>query len=180
MAISISESFRCSILSVSIYHGRRSYIRVKSYGHLNYPRASVVQFWPSCYIMGVDHTFESKVMAVSICRDLPCSISRVSIFGARESDTRGKSYRHMYISRASAVQFWAYRYIMGIDHTFESKVMAIWTFRELPLFNLDHLVISWASLIHSSQKLRPFELQRASVVQFWASRYIMGVDHTFE
>ena len=38
------ESFRCSILSVSIYHGRVSYIGVKSYGRLNLPRASVGNF----------------------------------------------------------------------------------------------------------------------------------------
>jgi len=143
-------------------------------------RAFVVQFWASRYIMGVDHTFESKVMAVSIYRDLPCSISRVSIFGARESDIRVKSYSHRNISRASAIQFWASRYIMGVDHTFQSKVMAIWTFRELLLFNFDGLVISWAPIIHLSQKIWPFEFLRASVVQFWTSRYIMGIDHIFE
>ena len=43
-------------------------------------------------IMGVDHTFESKVMAVWICRELPWSISRVSIYDARESDIRYENH----------------------------------------------------------------------------------------
>jgi len=38
------ESFRCSIWSVSIYYASESDIRVKSYNHLNFTRASVVQF----------------------------------------------------------------------------------------------------------------------------------------
>ena len=54
-------------------------IWVKIYSHLNYSIASVVQFWVSKYIMGIDHTFKSKVMTVWICQELPCSISRVSI-----------------------------------------------------------------------------------------------------
>ena len=38
------ESFRCSISSVSIYYAPESDIPVKSYDHLNFLRASVVQF----------------------------------------------------------------------------------------------------------------------------------------
>ena len=130
--------------------------------------------------MGVDHTFESKVKVVWICRELPCWISRVSIYDARESTIRMKSYTKLNFSRTSIVQFWASRYIMGIDHTVVSKVMGIWIFWAISLFNFDRLVISWASIIHTSQKLWSFEFLRASVVQFWESRYIMRVDHTFE
>ena len=101
-------------------------------------------------------------MAVSICRELPCSILIVLIYYVRESDIRVKRYRHLNFSRSSVVQFWACqyimvsiihssenlwpfefaesfrvqfwgsRYIMGIDHTIESKVMAIWICWELP------------------------------------------------
>jgi len=38
------ESFRCSISSVSIYYFPESDIRVKTYDHSNFSRASVVQF----------------------------------------------------------------------------------------------------------------------------------------
>ena len=38
------KRFRCSITSDSIYYANESDIRVKSYDHLNFSRASVVQF----------------------------------------------------------------------------------------------------------------------------------------
>ena len=99
---------------------------------LNFSRASVSQFWASRYIVGVDHRYESKVMAVWIYRELSCSISKVSIYDARESNIRVKRYRQLNFSRASVVQFWASRYIIGTDHTFRSKVMVVRIFRELP------------------------------------------------
>ena len=175
-----SERFWCSILSFSIYHGRRSYIRVKGYGHLNFLRASVVQFCPSRYIKGVDHTLKSKVRAVWIFRELLCSTLRVSIYDARESDNRVKSYSHLNFSRASVVQFWASRYIMGVNHTFESKVRAAWICREVLMFKFERLDISRASIIHSSQKLGPLEFAESFRVQFRGSRYRMHKNRTFE
>ena len=41
------ESIRCSISSVWIYYAAESDVRVISYDHLNFSRASVVQFWAS-------------------------------------------------------------------------------------------------------------------------------------
>ena len=169
-----------SILTGSIYYVPESDIRVKSYSHLNFSRASSVKFRASRYIMGVDHAFESNVMAVWICRENSFSISRVSIYYACESDIRVKSYSHLNFSRASVVQFWASRYIMGVDNPFESKVMAVWISQELP----------WSILRVSTYDARESDIRvksyshlsfsSASVVQFWASRYIMGVVHTFE
>ena len=65
------ESFRCSISSVSIYYAPESDIRVKSYGHLNFTRASVVQFHASRYIMRLNLTSVSKVMTIWISQELP-------------------------------------------------------------------------------------------------------------
>jgi len=132
MDVWICREHLCAILRVSIYDAHEPDIWVKFYSHLNFLRASVVQFWAPQYIMGVDHTFESKVMAVWICRELPWSISRVSIYDARESDIQVKRYSHLNYSRASVVQYLVYRYIMDIDHTFESKDMAVSNRRELP------------------------------------------------
>jgi len=180
MAVWICRELPWSIWRVSIYDARESDIRVKSYSHLNFSRASIVQFWASRYIMGLDHTFETKVMAVRICPELPWSISRVSINDARESDIWVKSYSHLNFSRASIVQFRASRYIMGVDHTFESKVMAVWICRELPW------LISRVSIYDAREsdiRMKSYShlnFSRASIVQFLASRYIMGVDHTFE
>ena len=38
--------------------------------------------------------------------------------------------------------------------------------REIPLFNFECLDISWASIIHSSQKLWPFQFAESLRVQF--------------
>jgi len=65
------ESFRCSILSVSIYYSPESDIRVKSYDNLNFSRASVAKFRASRYIMRLNWTSEWKVMTILISRDLP-------------------------------------------------------------------------------------------------------------
>jgi len=65
------ESFRCSILSVSIYYASESDLRVKSYDHLNFLRASVVQFRASRYIMRLNRTSEWKIMTIWICREHP-------------------------------------------------------------------------------------------------------------
>jgi len=58
------ESFRCSILIVSLYYAPKSDIRVKSYDHLNFSRASVGQFRVSRYIMYLNRTAEWNVMTI--------------------------------------------------------------------------------------------------------------------
>jgi len=142
------KSFRCSISTVSIYYAPESNLRVKSYDHLNFSRASVVQFRASRYIMRLNRTSVWNVMPIWISHELPllnfdrlnilrawilppceklwpfeflmsfrCSISTVSIYYALESNLRVKSYDHLNFLRASIVQFWASRYIMGLNLT---------------------------------------------------------------
>ena len=65
------ESFHCSISSVSIYDAPESDIRVITYDHLNFSRASIVQFWASRYVMFLNRTSEWKVMTISISQELP-------------------------------------------------------------------------------------------------------------
>ena len=65
------ESFRCSILSISIYYAPQSDLRVKSYDHLNFSRASIVQFRASRYIIRLNRTSKWKVMTIWISRELP-------------------------------------------------------------------------------------------------------------
>jgi len=64
------DSFRCSISSVSICDAPKSDLRVKSYDHFNFSRASVVHFRASLYVMRLNLTFESKVMTIWISREL--------------------------------------------------------------------------------------------------------------
>jgi len=65
------ESFRCSISSVSIYYIPESGIRVKSYDHSNFSRASIVQFRASRFVMSPNRTSVWKVMTIRIPRELP-------------------------------------------------------------------------------------------------------------
>jgi len=65
------ESFRCSISSVLIYYVPESNIRVKTYDHSNFSRASVVKFWASRWVMSPNRTSVWKVMTIRISRELP-------------------------------------------------------------------------------------------------------------
>ena len=65
------ESIRLTILSVSIYYFPESDIRLKSYDHLNFSIASVVQFRASRYMMRLNRTSVCKVMTIWISRYLP-------------------------------------------------------------------------------------------------------------
>ena len=64
------ESFRCSISSISICDALESDLRVKSNDHLNFSRASIVQFRASRYIMHLNLTPVWKVMTIWISREL--------------------------------------------------------------------------------------------------------------
>ena len=76
-----------------------SNIRVKSYDFLNFSCASVIHFRVFRYIMGVNHTIESKVMAVWIFREHSCLILRISIYYELELDIWVKSSMTFWISR---------------------------------------------------------------------------------
>ena len=65
------EFFWCLISSISIYYKPESDLGVKSYDHLNFLRASVVQFWACRYIMCQNRTSVWKVMTNWISRELP-------------------------------------------------------------------------------------------------------------
>ena len=94
------ETLRCSFSSCSIFYGPHTYSRVKSYGHLNFPgpdvfnyngldilcawinirvtwynhlnftRASVVQFRASRWVMSPNRTSVLRVMTIQISREL--------------------------------------------------------------------------------------------------------------
>ena len=57
--------------------------------------------------------------------------------------------------------------------------MTIWISLKASLFTFERLDISWASHIHPSQKLWPFEFVE-SFIQFRPSRYIIRMNWTFE
>ena len=65
------ESLCFSISSVSIYYVPEMDIRMKTYDHSNFSRASVVKFQAFRYIMRLNRTSELKVMTIWISRELP-------------------------------------------------------------------------------------------------------------
>jgi len=64
------ESYRCSIQNVLIYFEPESQVRVKSYDHSDFSRASVVQFRASRYIMFRNRTSQWKVITIWISREV--------------------------------------------------------------------------------------------------------------
>jgi len=77
------ESFRCSISNISICDAPESDLRVKSFDHLSFSRASVVQFRASLYVIRLNRTSEWKVMTIWISRELPLfNFERVGILCA--------------------------------------------------------------------------------------------------
>jgi len=150
-------SFCCSISSVSIYYVPESDIRVKTYDHSNFSRASVVQFRASRYIMSLYQTYDWNVMSIWILGSFHCSILNVSIYYVPEMDIRVKTYNHSNFSIASVVQFWASGWVMSLNRTSEWNVMTIRISRELPLLNFEHLN-EWCPRIgHPGVNLWPFE-----------------------
>jgi len=64
------ESFGCSISCFSIYYAPESDFHLKSYDHLSFSRASVVQFRASRSIMRLNRSSVWKVMTIWISRKL--------------------------------------------------------------------------------------------------------------
>ena len=78
MVVWICPGLLCLFSSILIYNVPELDIRVKSYDHLNFSRSSIVQFQASRYIIGLNRTSKSKVTAIWICHEFPCSISTIS------------------------------------------------------------------------------------------------------
>ena len=166
-AVWICRELLCLISSVSIYYAPESDIQVKSYDHLKFLRSYVVQFWAHWYIMGLNRTPISKVMDVLIGPELSYSILIVSIYTAPESDIRVKSFDLLNFSGASVVHFRVSQYIMGVNHTTESKVMAIWICRDHSC-SIMSISIYYASESDIRVNLWPFDFLESFRRSFWS------------
>ena len=123
-------------------------IREKSYDCLNFSRASVVQFWTSQDIMGLNHTSYWKDMAFWVCPEFSCSILSVSLYYWPKLEIRVKSCGRLNLPCASMFNF--------------KRLDILCTWIEHPSENL------W-----SSRKIWPFQFTQSFRVQIWASRYII-------
>jgi len=116
----------------------------------NFERLDILCAW-------IEHPCE-KLWPFGFLGSLHCSISSVSIYYAPESDIHVNCYQYLNFSRASVVEFWAYRYFMRLNRTSVWKVITNWISRALPLFNFNHLNILCAWIGHPCKMLGPFEL----------------------
>jgi len=140
------ESFCCSISSISIRYAPQSYMRVKSYDHLNFSSASVVQFLASWNSIFPNRTYESKVMTIWISHELP-------LFNFKRLDKLCT-----WIGNPSE-KLWPFQFLESFRCSISS--VSIWYVPESDMWvkSYDHLHFS-----------------RASVVQFLASQYGMRLN----
>ena len=96
MVVWIFLALPCLIWSITIYFALEFDIGVKFYDYLNFLSASVVQFWSSWYIIGLNRTSESNVMLVWTCLGLPFLISRYILLVNRKDEWKVRS---IWISR---------------------------------------------------------------------------------
>jgi len=151
------ESFFCSISSFSINYVPEPDIRVKSYDHSNFSRASVIQFLSSRYIMSPNRTSVRKFMTIWISRELLLfNFESLDILFPRIGHPCEKLWP-LKFSKASVVQFRASWYIMSTNQTSEWNVMTIRISRELPLLNFERLNILCPRIGHTCEKLWPFK-----------------------
>jgi len=144
------ESFRCLISRVLIYYAPESDLRVKRYDHFNISRASVVQFRTSRYIMDLNQTSMWKVMTIWISLELP-------LFNFERLDI--------------------------LCARIELPSEKLWPFEFLESFRCSISSVSIYYAPESDLRVKCYEylnFTRASVVQFWASRYIMRLNLTSE
>ena len=171
------ESFHYSLSSVSLYHGPHTYTRVKRCHCLNFPRVSVFILEPLdilCAWLG--HPW--KVMTIWISREIQLFIvKRPNISWASYIHPSQKFWQFEF-AESFSVQFRASQYIMRLNRTSEWKVMTLWISRGLPLFIVEHLIISWALHIHPSKNLSLLEFFESFRVHFGVSRYIMRLTRT--
>ena len=129
------------------------------------------QFRSSWYIMVWNQTFETKVMAVWICQELSCSISRILIYYGLHWGIRVKRYGILNLVGAFVFNF---KFLDIIWSTIRHPIKNLWQFEFARSFS------NQFRIKYSSQKLWQFEFDRNFRVQFRGSRYIMVCNQTSE
>jgi len=153
---------------------------VKSNDHLNFSRASVVQFRASLYVMRLIGAPSVKKWPFEFLKNFRCTISGVSIYYVPQSDIRVKCYDYLNISRASVVQFRAHLYVMRLIGPPSVKK---WPFEFLKSFRCSISGVLIYYVPESDLRLKSYNhlnIARASVVQLRASLYIIRLNRTSE
>ena len=157
---------------------------------------------------------QSDIRVKSYC---PLNCLLAYVFNLERLDILRDSFRHpskkilsYELAQRFNIQFWASRFMTGLNQTSEYKVIVVWISSELQLsissvsicdetqsdirvksycrldclrdstFNFERLDIWRDSIRHPSKKLMSFEFAQSFNIQFWASRYITGLNRTSE
>ena len=150
MTVGIGSELPCSISSISISYAPESNLRVKSYDHLNFSRASIFQFRASRYIILPNRASVCNFMTIGISRELP-------LFN---------------FERLGILCCW-------IGHPCEK----LWPLEFLETFLCSISSVSICDAAESDLRVKCYDhsnFSRASVVQLWASRYVMQLNQTSE
>jgi len=142
------NSIRCAISSVSMYYAPESDMCVKSYDHMNFSRASVVQFQAARYITNLNRTTMWIVMSIWISQEHP-------LLKFENLDVLCAWIRHL------CEKLWPFEFLDGFRCSISSISMCYAHESDICVKSYDHLNFS-----------------RASVVQFLAHRYIMHLNRT--
>ena len=139
------ENFHFSISSVSIYHRPRSYIHVKSYGRLNWTRASVLNFERLDKLCAwIGHPSE-MLWPFQLLDNYQFSILRISIYHVPQSYSHIKRYGYLNWTRASVFNFQCLDILCArIGHPSEM----LWPFQLLDNYQFS---ISSVSIYHVPQ-----------------------------
>ena len=144
------ERFRCSVSSVSINDAPESDIQVKSYDHLNFSSASVVQFRASRHVMCQNRTSVCNVMTILISRVLPFfNFERLDIWCAWFAPPCEK--------------LWPFEFLDFFRCSISSISVCDVPESDLRVKSYDH-----------------FNISRDFGLQFWTSRYMMRLNRTSE
>jgi len=129
------ESFRCSISSVSISYALESDLRVKSYDHSNFSRASIFQFRASRYIILPNRASVRLVMTIRISCELPLfNFERLDIWCA-------------WIGHLS-LNFWPFEFLESFRCSISSVTISYAPESDLRVKSYDHLNFSRASIFN--------------------------------
>jgi len=142
------ENFRCSISSVSIYYVPNSDIRVKSYDHSNFSRASVVQFLESRWVMYANRTSVWKIMTIQISLEFP-------LWNFERLDILCPKFGH------PCEKLWPFEFL----ESFRCSISSV------SIYYVPNSNIRVESYDNSN-------FSRASVVQFRESRWVMYANRT--
>ena len=126
--------------------------------------------------MGLTHTPESRVMAVWICRGLPCWIWNVLIYYAPELDIRGKSNDHLNFSIVFVFSFSSIAIYRGPHAYTQVQSYGRLSLPRASVFKFEGLDILWARIGHPSEMLWPFEFIESYRFSFLSVSIYHGPD----